>query len=56
VLVEEGTRIEAGQGVVVVEAMKMENEIAATRSGRIAAIRVKPGQSVESGAELALIE
>ena len=56
VLVREGEAVEAGQGVVVVEAMKMENELTASRSGRVAALHVAPGQSVEGGAVLALIE
>ena len=49
VLVEEGEEVEAGQGVVVLEAMKMENEIAAERAGRIGKIHVEPGQAVEGG-------
>ena len=49
VLVEEGEEVEAGQGVVVLEAMKMENEIAAERAGRIGTIHVEPGQAVEGG-------
>ena len=56
VLVREGDAVEAGQGVVVVEAMKMENELTAERKGRVAALHVAPGQSVEGGAVLALIE
>jgi biotin carboxyl carrier protein len=55
-LVNEGDAVEAGQGVVVVEAMKMENEIAAPRDGSIRSIAVEPGQTVESGAELLIIE
>ena len=49
VLVEEGAEVAAGQGVVVVEAMKMENEIAAEHSGTVTKIHVSPGQAVESG-------
>jgi biotin carboxyl carrier protein len=56
VLVNEGDEVEAGQGVVVVEAMKMENEIAAPKAGRISSIAVAAGQAVESGAELLVIE
>ena len=49
VLVAEGDEVEAGQGVVVLEAMKMENEIAPEHPGRIAKIHVSPGQAVEGG-------
>ena len=56
VLVREGDAVDAGQGVVVVEAMKMENELTASRAGRVAALHVEPGQSVEGGAVLAVIE
>ncbi len=56
VLVSEGDTVEAGQGVIVVEAMKMENEITAPRPGRVSSIAVQPEQIVESGAELLVIE
>ena len=56
VLVRAGDKVDAGQGVVVVEAMKMENELAAPRAGRVASLAVEPGQSVEGGAVLAVIE
>ena len=56
VLVSEGDDVTAGQGVVVVEAMKMENEMAAPKDGKIVSLNVEPGQSVESGAVLAVIE
>ncbi len=49
VLLTEGDEVEAGQGVVVLEAMKMENEIAAEHAGRIAKIHVEEGQAVEGG-------
>jgi pyruvate carboxylase subunit B len=49
VLVEEGRRVEAGQGVVVLEAMKMENEIRCEVSGVLAKLHVRAGQSVEGG-------
>ena len=41
---------------MVVEAMKMENEIAAPRSGTVSEILVKPGQAVEAGELLARID
>jgi biotin carboxyl carrier protein len=56
VLVNEGDEVEAGQGVVVVEAMKMENEIAAGKAGRVASVLVRPQQTVEGGADLLVIE
>jgi len=56
VLVEVGATVERGQGLLVIEAMKMENEITAPRAGRIASIRVQPGQAVEAGEVLAVVE
>jgi biotin carboxyl carrier protein len=56
VLVEVGATVERGQGIVVIEAMKMENEIAAPRAGTVQELRVKPGQAVEAGEILAIIE
>jgi biotin carboxyl carrier protein len=56
VLVKEGDKVEAGQGIVVVEAMKMENEIAAGKPGTVTSLAVKPGQTVEGGGLLAVIE
>ncbi len=56
VLVEAGARVERGQGLLVIEAMKMENEIAAPRAGTVADVRVKPGQAVEAGELLARID
>jgi pyruvate carboxylase subunit B len=49
VLVEVGQRVEAGTGVVVLEAMKMENELRAGQAGLVRAIPVSPGQAVEKG-------
>jgi biotin carboxyl carrier protein len=56
VLVAPGATVERGQGILVVEAMKMENEIAAPRSGTVSEILVKPGQAVEAGELLARID
>ena len=56
VLVSVGDEVEAGQGLVVVEAMKMQNEMKAPRAGKIAAINVKENDSVNAGAVLAVIE
>ena len=48
-LVAEGDAVAAGQGVIVLEAMKMENELAAERGGTVAKIHKQAGQPVESG-------
>ena len=56
VLVEPGDEIAALQGVVVVEAMKMENELKAPRAGRVKEVSVTAGMSVEAGRILAVIE
>jgi biotin carboxyl carrier protein len=50
--VEEGQVVEAGQGLIVLEAMKMENEIKAGGAGVVQAIHVEPGQAVEKGTTL----
>ena len=50
--VEVGQRVEAGAGVVVLEAMKMENEIAAVGAGVVKAVLVSEGQVVEKGTKL----
>jgi biotin carboxyl carrier protein len=55
-LVEVGAAVEHGQGILVIEAMKMENEIAAPRAGTVAEICVQPGQAVEAGELLARID
>ena len=56
VLVAPGDAVEAGQGLVVVEAMKMENELRAAKAGRVASVSVVEGQSVDAGAVLAVVE
>jgi biotin carboxyl carrier protein len=56
VLVGAGQEVEAGQGLVVVEAMKMENELRSPRAGRVKELLVREGQAVETGALLALVE
>jgi biotin carboxyl carrier protein len=56
VLVSVGEQVEAGAGLVVVEAMKMENEITAPRPGRVSAVHVEAGRTVEAGAALVRIE
>lgn len=49
VLVEEGAEVAEGQGVVVLEAMKMQNEIQAESAGVVQKVFVTPGQAVEGG-------
>jgi biotin carboxyl carrier protein len=56
VLVSAGEEVGAGQGLVVMEAMKMENEIRAPRAGRVKEAPVREGQAVETGALLVLLE
>jgi biotin carboxyl carrier protein len=56
VLVTVGGEVSKDQGVLIVEAMKMENEVRATSSGKVKEIRVSPGQAVESGELLVLLE
>jgi biotin carboxyl carrier protein len=56
VLVAQGASVEAGQGLVVVEAMKMENELRAPRGGCVRQIAVREGQAVEAGALLVVVE
>ncbi|MEO8500261.1 MAG: biotin/lipoyl-containing protein [Vicinamibacteria bacterium] len=55
VLVASGEAVEAGRGVLVMEAMKMENELKASRAGTVQEIKVKEGQAVEMGALLLVI-
>ncbi|MFN2586790.1 MAG: acetyl-CoA carboxylase biotin carboxylase subunit [Actinomycetota bacterium] len=55
VLVAEGDEVEAGQAVCVLEAMKMENSILAAHAGKVEELKVEPGQSVETGATIAII-
>ncbi|HET9269281.1 MAG TPA: biotin/lipoyl-containing protein [Vicinamibacterales bacterium] len=56
VLVAAGDQVEARQGVVVVEAMKMENELRAPRAGTVREVRVAEGASVEAQTVLVVIE
>jgi biotin carboxyl carrier protein len=55
VLSPAGARVEAGQGLVVIEAMKMENELRAPRAGCLRELLVREGQAVEAGALLAVV-
>ena len=56
VLVKPGDEVQSRQGLVVVEAMKMENELRAARDGRVRDVAVVEGQSVEAGAVLVVVE
>jgi biotin carboxyl carrier protein len=56
ILVAVGDTVEAGAGVVVVEAMKMQNELKASRAGTVRSIHAKEGSTVGAGEVLATIE
>jgi biotin carboxyl carrier protein len=56
VLVEAGQQVDAGQGVLVVEAMKMQNEMKAPKAGAIVSLNVEVGATVNGGDLLAVIE
>lgn len=56
VLVRPGQQVAAGEGLLVMEAMKMENEIRSPRAGRVGELPVREGQAVETGALLVVVE
>lgn len=56
VLVKAGDTVKARQGLVVVEAMKMENELRAARDGQVREVLVAEGQSVDAGTVLVVVE
>src|SRR5829696_6781550 len=56
VLVEAGQAVEAGQPVVVVEAMKMQNELKSPKSGNVAELRAEAGATVNAGDVLVVVE
>jgi len=56
VLVNEGDTVEAGDGLVVVEAMKMQNEMKAPRSGKVLALAARTGATVSAGEVLVTLE
>ena len=56
VQVEKGAEVEKGAGIVVVEAMKMQNEMKSPRAGVVVSINVKPGDTVNAGDVLAVVE
>ena len=55
VLVEAGVSVEKDTGIVVVEAMKMQNELKSPRTGVVIAVNVVPGDTVNAGEVLATI-
>jgi biotin carboxyl carrier protein len=55
VLVKQGEQVQEGQGLVVVEAMKMENELKSPKVGVVAELHAQEGQAVEAGAKLAVV-
>jgi biotin carboxyl carrier protein len=55
-LVSEGDSVEAGQGLLVVEAMKMQNEIRSPKSGKVEKLLAKENQAVNAGDVLAWVE
>lgn len=54
--VQPGDQVHAGQGLVVIEAMKMENELRSTAAGRVKTVHATPGMPVEKGALLVELE
>jgi biotin carboxyl carrier protein len=56
VMVAPGHEVQAGQGLVVMEAMKMENELRSPRAGRVTGVHVREQQAVETGALLVVVE
>ena len=56
VIAAEGDEVEAGQGLVVVEAMKMQNEIKATKKGKVTKIAVTEASAVNAGDLLVIVE
>ena len=55
-LVQSGSRVQAGQGVIVVEAMKMQNEMKSPKDGVVSQIRVTEGATIAPGETLVVIE
>jgi biotin carboxyl carrier protein len=55
VLVAEGAQVVAGTGILVVEAMKMQNELKTPKAGTVVSIRAEPGATVNAGEVLAVI-
>jgi len=56
VLVQPGDKVEAGAGIIVVEAMKMQNEMKAPKAGTVVSINTEEGATVNAGDVLAVVE
>jgi biotin carboxyl carrier protein len=56
ILAPEGTQVEAGQGVLVIEAMKMQNELKSPKAGIVKKIMAREGATVNPGDALAIVE
>jgi biotin carboxyl carrier protein len=56
ILVKAGDAVRAGQGLVVIEAMKMQNELRSTKSGKVERVIAKEGQTVSAGEVLAWVD
>ena len=56
VLVNEGDSVERGQGIVVIEAMKMQNVMKSPKAGRVSSLRAVTGVTVNAGDVLAIVE
>ncbi len=56
VMVEVGARVEVGDGIIVVEAMKMQNEMKSPKAGTVIALNIQTGATVNGGDVLAVIE
>ncbi len=54
-LVKAGDRVDAGQAIVVMEAMKMQNEIRSPKSGTVERLLVAQGQTVNAGEVVAIV-
>ena len=55
VLIEQGQHVESGQGLMVVEAMKMQNEIRSPKTGTVERLSATEGETVNPGEILAVI-
>jgi biotin carboxyl carrier protein len=56
ILAAAGSSVEAGQGVLVVEAMKMQNELKSPKAGKVQKVLVAEGAAVNAGDVLAIVE
>ena len=56
IFVKVGDEVPEGHGLVVVEAMKMENELKSPRAGKVTEVLVKEGMTVDNGAPLVIVE